>query len=61
MATTLYFPFKLMRESSHDWNIVGNTAVAGQSAASSVDIRSDGGGFWTEPATNPAKFFRVIK
>lgn len=45
--TILSFPISLMREASHDWNIVGNTATAGQTATSSVDIRSDGGGLWT--------------
>lgn len=47
MTATIYFPLKLMREQSHDWNIVGNTAVSGQTATSSVDVRSDGGGLWS--------------
>lgn len=40
------FPRRLIREETHDWNIVGNTAGAGQTATSSVDVRSDGGGLW---------------
>jgi hypothetical protein len=48
----IYYPLKLMREFSHDWNIVGNTATAGQTAASSVDIRSDGGGLWSASLNN---------
>lgn len=40
------FPRRLMREESHDWNIVGNTKGAGQTASASVDVRSDGGGLW---------------
>lgn len=45
------FPHKLI-EVDHDWNIVGNTATAGQTAASSVDIRSDGGGLWVASLNN---------
>lgn len=52
MTGIIVFPAKLMRESSHDWNIVGNTATAGQTAASSVDIRSDGGGLWSASLNN---------
>lgn len=52
MAVSLVFPRKLMREASNDWNIVGNTAIAGQTAASSVDIRSDGGGLWIASLNN---------
>jgi hypothetical protein len=52
MTVSLEFPRKLLRETSHDWNIVGNTATAGQTAASSVDIRSDGGGLWTASLNN---------
>jgi len=40
------FPRRLLREQNHDWNIVGNTAGAGQTATASVDVRSDGGGLW---------------
>lgn len=47
MVDPVNFPRKLLRESSHDWNIVGNTATAGQTNSASVDVRSDGGGFWS--------------
>lgn len=40
------FPTRLVREQSHDWNIVGNTMGVGQTNVASVDVRSDGGGFW---------------
>jgi hypothetical protein len=50
--TAIYFPLKLMKEADHDWNIVGNTAVSGQTATSSVDIRSDGGGLWSAALNN---------
>jgi hypothetical protein len=41
------FPRRLLRENSHDWNIVGNTMGAGQTSGASVDVRSDGGGLWS--------------
>lgn len=41
------FPLALLHESSHDWNIAGSVKNAGQTDAASVDVRSDGGGFWT--------------
>lgn len=40
------FPVRLQREESNEWNIVGNTATAGQTSTASVDVRSDGGGLW---------------
>jgi hypothetical protein len=49
---SLVFPRKLLLETSHDWNLVGNTATAGQTATSSVDIRSDGGGLWSASLNN---------
>ncbi len=52
MAVSIVFPPKLMHEADHDWNIVGNTATAGNTATSSVDIRSDGGGFWSASLNN---------
>jgi hypothetical protein len=52
MSVATVFPRKLLREADHDWNIVGNTATAGQTAASSVDIRSDGGGLWSASLNN---------
>lgn len=52
MTVSLEFPRKLLREADHDWNIIGNTATAGQTAASSVDIRSDGGGLWSASLNN---------
>lgn len=47
MASPIIFPRKLLRESSHDWNIIGNTISAGQTNGASVDVRSDGGGLWS--------------
>jgi hypothetical protein len=44
---TIEFPRKLLHERTHDWNIVGNTMGAGQTTGASVDVRSDGGGFWS--------------
>jgi hypothetical protein len=41
------FPDRLVREADHDWNVVGNTMNAGQTSAASIDVRSDGGGFWS--------------
>lgn len=52
MTVPIEFPRKLLREADHDWNIVGNTAVSGQTATSSVDIRSDGGGLWSASLNN---------
>jgi hypothetical protein len=52
MTVSLAFPRKLLHEADHDWNIVGNTATAGQTATSSVDIRSDGGGLWSASLNN---------
>lgn len=51
MGTIVTFPPKLI-EADHDWNIVGNTMTAGQTASSSVDIRSDGGGLWSASLNN---------
>lgn len=51
MVSIITLPPKLI-EVDHDWNIVGNTATAGQTAASSVDIRSDGGGLWSASLNN---------
>jgi hypothetical protein len=48
----IVFPPKLMRELDHDWNIVGNTATAGVATGAAVDIRSDGGGFWSAALNN---------
>ncbi|BAL77026.1 hypothetical protein [Bradyrhizobium cosmicum] len=44
---TYEFPLLLLHEASHDWNLVGNAISAGQTVSASVDVRSDGGGFWT--------------
>lgn len=41
------FPPALLHEASHAWNISGNVKNAGQTDSASVDVRSDGGGFWT--------------
>ena len=43
----MQYPLRLMREQNHDWNIVGAVATAGQTPVASVDVRSDGGGFWS--------------
>lgn len=43
----VHFPLLLLHEASHDWNIVGSVMSAGQTAAGAVDVRSDGGGFWS--------------
>jgi hypothetical protein len=51
LSAIITLPDKLI-EVDHDWNIVGNTATAGQTAASSVDIRSDGGGLWSASLNN---------
>jgi hypothetical protein len=44
---SIAFPLKLLHEQNLDWNVVGNTKGSGQTATSSVDVRSDGGGFVT--------------
>lgn len=41
------FPPALLHEASHAWNIAGSVKNAGQTDSASVDVRSDGGGFWT--------------
>lgn len=46
------FPRKLLREADHDWNIAGNTMVAGVASGASVDVRSDGGGLWVASINN---------
>lgn len=43
---TIEFPRRLMREESHDWNVVGNVAGSGQTTSGSVSVRTDGGGLW---------------
>lgn len=49
----LVFPRKLLREADHDWNVAGSNAVAGSgSATPSVDVNSDGGGFWIASINN---------
>lgn len=50
--TLVTIPEKLLIEADHDWNIVGNTMGAGQSSVASVDVRSDGGGFWVASLNN---------
>jgi hypothetical protein len=49
---TIEIPWNRLIENSHDWNLVGNTMTAGQTSAMSVDIRSDGGGFWRATLSN---------
>jgi hypothetical protein len=45
---TVEFPRRLLRESSHSWNLVGVAATPGVNAQSvATIIRSDGGGFWS--------------
>lgn len=41
------FPIDRLPEATHAWNIAGSSMNAGQTQAASVDVRSDGGGFWT--------------
>ena len=43
----LVFPRYRLIERDHDWNIVGNTITAGVTTGASIDVRSDGGGFWS--------------
>lgn len=49
---TIEIPWNRLVENSHDWNIVGNTATAGQTIGASVDVRSDGGGLWQAKLNN---------
>lgn len=49
---TIEIPFTRLVENSHDWNIVGNTMTVGQTSGASVDVRSDGGGFWIAKLNN---------
>lgn len=48
---TIEFPRKLW-EANHDWNIVGNVMTSGVTTTGSVDVRSDGGGFWLASLNN---------
>jgi hypothetical protein len=45
------FPRKLW-EADHDWNIVGSVMSSGVTTAGAVDVRSDGGGFWSASLNN---------
>jgi hypothetical protein len=50
--SVIAFPLKLLHERDHDWNITANTATSGQTATSTVDVRSDGGGLWVASLNN---------
>jgi hypothetical protein len=50
--TLIEFPSRVFTEGDHDWNIAGNTMGAGQTPGASVDVRSDGGGFWMASLNN---------
>jgi hypothetical protein len=52
MAALVEFPYRSLIEGDHDWNIVGNTMGSGQTTGASVDVRSDGGGFWMASLNN---------
>lgn len=48
---TVQFPSKL-HEADHDWNLVGNTTTSGMTIGGAVDVRRDGGGFWSASLNN---------
>jgi hypothetical protein len=52
VTALIEIPWNRLVEGDHDWNITGNTMGAGQTTVASVDVRSDGGGFWMASLNN---------